>query len=97
MAIITLQDLSDQLARIETLTAMGAKEVLNIDEAMLYTGLPKATMYELTRERRIPHSKRGKRLYFAKNELAAWLLKNRVKTQEEIEEMAATYVATHPH
>jgi hypothetical protein len=36
----------------------------------------------------VPHSKRGKRLYFDREKVDVWLLENQVATQTEIQERA---------
>jgi len=50
--------------------------VLNIDQLVSYTGIPKDTIYKYTRECKIPHSKRGKRLFFDRSAIDAWLLRD---------------------
>lgn len=87
--------ISEFLARMEQLTLMRSKNVLTFDEVLIYTGYSRGQLYRLTSERLIPHSKRGKRLFFDKAELDRWLLQERVKTQAELEGKATTYVITH--
>ena len=48
----------------------------------------------MTSERTIPHSKRGKRVFFDKAELDRWLLKDKVLTTDEIKSKAATHIST---
>lgn len=91
----TLQDLSEQLGRVERLAAISAKPVLDLDEAVIFTGLSKGHLYRLTSERQIPHYKKSRKLYFKKTELEAWLLEDRVLTLSEIDSRATTYVTTH--
>jgi excisionase family DNA binding protein len=67
-------------------------EVFDIKEAMLYLKLSKGTMYGMTMKREIPHYKVGKRIYFRKEELDAWINKGKVKTQQEISEEADEYL-----
>lgn len=91
----TLQDLSNQLGRVERLTMISAKTVLDLDEAIMFTGFSRGHLYRLTSERKIPHYKKSRKLYFKKTELEAWMLEEKVRTQNEIEAAATTYVATH--
>lgn len=74
----------DRLNRIEILLAQliekeksstqATKESLkSIDVAVSITGLKKKTIYNLVCKRIIPHSKKGKRLYFDEGELNAWI------------------------
>lgn len=48
------------------------------------TGKAVPTIYDLVHKRLIPHSKRGKDLYFSKSELLQWLKDGKRKTQSEI-------------
>ncbi len=90
-----MQILTARLDRIEQLTLIGAKSVLNLEEAVLFTGLSKGHLYRLTSEQGIPHFKKCRHLYFKKADLEDWLLEHKVPTKAEIDSMALTYVATH--
>ncbi|MCB9341958.1 MAG: helix-turn-helix domain-containing protein [Lewinellaceae bacterium] len=68
------------------------KTAFNIDEFCDYTGLSKQTVYKKTGKGLIPHSKRGKRLYFDKLKVDAWLLENSVRPLSEIESTADRYL-----
>jgi excisionase family DNA binding protein len=69
------------------------KNVLNFAEGCEYTGLKSPTMYKHLHARRIPHYKpQGKLVYFKKDELDAWLLRNRVSTKDEISQSADEYL-----
>jgi excisionase family DNA binding protein len=61
-----------------------APRVMKLQEACDFLGISKSHCYKLTSQNRIPHSKRGKYLYFDRMELESWMLENRVKTQSEI-------------
>lgn len=68
-------------------------EVSGINLAIELTGLAKPTIYGLVSERKIPHSKQGKRLYFSRQELTDWLKQGKRKTQAEIKLEAFEFVA----
>lgn len=53
------------------------KQILDLDEFCQYARIGKQTAYKLTSTNRVPHSKRGKRLFFDKAQIDAWLLENR--------------------
>ena len=91
----TLQDLSNQLGRVERLALISAKSILDLDEAVLFTGFSKGHLYRLTSERQIPHYKKSRKLYFKKSELEAWLLEDKIETSASIDSQATTYVVTH--
>lgn len=89
-----LEQLDEKLDRIGKLTLIGAKTVLDLDEAILFTGLSRGHLYRLTSSRQIPHFKKNRKLYFKKSELEDWMLDNKVFTEDEIQSKASTYVAT---
>src|SRR5687767_6133652 len=71
------------------------KKALTLAEAVEYTGLSRSHLYRLTSLRKIPHSKpMGKLIYFDKEQLDAWLLSNPIRTAEDIEISAQTYIST---
>lgn len=89
----TQEDIKAQLDRIEGYARLAAKEVYTTEEAMLYTGLCKQTLYRLTSSRSIPHYKVGGTLRFKRSELDEWMTHDRVATQKELARKAATYMA----
>jgi excisionase family DNA binding protein len=65
-----LQAIQDQLLNI--------KKVLTIKEVLRYTGYSKSHLYKLTANNQIPYSKpNGKSLFFDKDEIDQWLLRNK--------------------
>lgn len=87
----------EKLERIEQLTLLGAKDVFNMDDLVAYTGLTKGYLYRLVSERAIPYYKgNGKMNYFRRDDINAWLLRNRIMTQEEFDAAAAAYVVKNP-
>lgn len=92
---MSLDELKEQLDRIERASIIAAKRILNIEEVAYLTGFKKNTIYEMTSKGLIPHSKQAGRLFFSKDEIESWLMSNRTATQQELESKAATYIATH--
>ncbi len=86
--------ITERLDRIERLTLLGVKTVLDIDEAALLTGFSTGHLYRLTSGKQIPHYKKNRKVYFNKPELEAWLLDRRVLSEAEIQAKATTYTAT---
>lgn len=84
----------EKLARLERLTLLSVKTVLNIDDVADLTGLSKARIYTLCSKREIPHYKQGK-AYFKRDEVERWMTAKRVSTQAEIESKASLYCHTH--
>ncbi len=66
-------------------------EIGGIDLAVKITGKAKPTIYSLCSERKIPHSKQGKNLYFSRQELTDWLKQGKRKTTAEIADEAANF------
>ena len=89
-------ELKQKLDRIEKLSLLGAKNYLTTDEAVDYLGVCKASVYEMMKKHTIPYSKpNGKRCFFKKSDLDAWMGSNRVASASELEEQAARYCANH--
>lgn len=65
------------------------KPVLNFNEACEYCGISPSSMYKHTAAKRITHYKpEGKLIYFKREELDEWMLKNRQSTMDEMQEKA---------
>ena len=90
MATTTMEDIKRQLDRIEQYAGIASKEVLDLEEAITYTGCARSTLYRLTSAKEIPHYKLGQALRFKKSELDEWLTRNKVATNREIESKAVT-------
>lgn len=58
-------------------------DALNIDEASLFLGLSKQTIYKKVRNNEIPYSKPSKRLWFSKKELTEYKLGKSYKSEFE--------------
>ncbi|WP_242919664.1 helix-turn-helix domain-containing protein [Pontibacter liquoris] len=88
--------LAECLIKLEALITkinLSQKKVFTLQEAAAYSGLSESFLYKLTSNGLIPHYKpEKKRIYFDREELEAWLLRNPVRTAESIEANAATYV-----
>lgn len=87
-----MDDIKRQLDRIEQYAGIASKEVLTLEETMIYTGCARTTLYRLTSAKEIPHYKLGQALRFKKSELDEWLTRTRVATAKEIESKAVTYM-----
>lgn len=69
-----------------------ADQLLTVKETANFLNLSVPTIYGYVHRQEIPVNKRGKRLYFSKKELTAWIKGGRKKTISEISEEAASYV-----
>ena len=92
MSEITLQTLSEKLDGISRLSLIGAKSVLDFDEARLFTGLSMGHLYRLTSGRQIPFYRKNRKLYFKKSDLERWMLETPCPSTKEVNSQATTYV-----
>jgi len=67
--------------------------IITIQEVATFTHLSVPTIYGLVSRSEIPCMKKGKRLYFSKQELIAWIKSGRKKLNAEISEQADIYLA----
>lgn len=58
-------------------------EIISIEEACDLLNLAKPTIYTRTSKGTIPHFKRGKKLYFRRSELLAWIDEGRRNTIDQ--------------
>lgn len=93
MSSIEFNELKERLDRIEQISLLQAKPILDIKEASLFIGFSIAHIYRLISTRQIPHFKKGAKLLFKKDDLEAWMTETRVMTEEETEKRAATHAA----
>ena len=91
-----MDEIIKRLERLERLIesqSINTKEVLNFNETCQYLELSQSHLYKLTSTGAIPHYKpNGKKIYFNRPELDAWLLRNRADYKQEIEQEAANYL-----
>ena len=59
-------------------------DLTNVKGAAKILDTTSGTIYNLVHEKRIPHHKRGKKLYFFKSELIDWVRRGKKKTKEEL-------------
>lgn len=89
------EDIQEQLNRIERNSLLASKNVLNLEDVALLTGLSKSHIYKLTYRHEIPfYRPNGKQIYFDRRELEAWMKRNRVATVDEIDQAATNYLVT---
>jgi excisionase family DNA binding protein len=55
-----------------------AEPLLTADDVASLLRVPRSTVYELTRSRRLPHVKVGWRTLFVRSDLDAWIAASRV-------------------
>jgi excisionase family DNA binding protein len=71
------------------------KTVLSFDEACKYCSISKSKMYKHTSSSNIPYYKpEGKLIFFKREELDQWLLRNRQSSLDELQRVATRYSLT---
>ena len=82
-----------QLNRVANVVPVSPlKEILTIEEAAEFLSVSKSYLYKQTSAQAIPHYKpTGKRCYFKRSELEAWILAGRISTKSEIAQRANAY------
>ena len=94
-----LEPVENLLQRLDLLenSIYTTKKVFTFQEACMYIGVSESMLYKLTASKEIPHYKpRGKMVYFAKEELDEWLLRNCEPTIDDATRMAAESAAVEP-
>ncbi len=94
--------LNEKLDEIEGLLTRGnnntedADRWLDVSELMAYHPAKpvRVTVYTWTSRGEIPYHRRGKRLYFLKSEIDAWLKEGRHKTLSELRKEASIPIKT---
>jgi excisionase family DNA binding protein len=70
------------------------KERLTLEEATEYLQLSRSCLYKMTSKREIPvYSPGGKKIYFKRIELDAWVFKSRIAPVSEFEDEVEDYLS----
>ena len=84
-----MEQILERLDHLEELLIKQASGPLTLAEAARFLGLSKPHLYKLTHQKKLPCSRPGgKKLYFDPEELKAWAMSHRVKTDTDIDEAA---------
>ena len=82
------------LEKVAELVLRGTKQILNLEEVSVLTGLSKSTLYKKTRKRFIKFHKApgGKNLFFRREDVEQFMLEREFKTTEKLETEAISYM-----
>lgn len=69
-------------------------DLLDIKAASRFLGLAVPTLYSQVSKRLVPHSKRGKKLFFSKSELIQWIKDGNRKTLSDLQVDAEKFIST---
>ena len=86
--------MEEKIDKILMYSLLAAKNVLNIDDVSVLTGLSKSTLYKMTCSKEIPfYRPNGKLIYFDRKEIEGWMKRNRVAAVCELEDNAVDFIA----
>lgn len=71
------QELLTEIRKLNENLRLHQKAILDIDDLSRYTGLAKSTIHKYTHNSDIPYSKVGKKLFFDRSAVDAWILRNK--------------------
>lgn len=93
MQALEIEKLIEELRTLILQGRLSQKAVLTLPEAVSYTGRSQSNLYKLVSQGKVPASKsEGKMLYFDRVKLEAWMLRNPIRTTDEIEQEAISRV-----
>lgn len=62
------------------------KEILTVDDAIIYLQLSKSCLHKMTSNKEIPFYKPGgKKIYFKKSELDEWVFNGKITSNDELQ------------
>lgn len=71
-----------------------AKQVLTLEEAALFMGISKSSLYKMTHKHELPFFRpNGKIIYFEKSELLNWMRQNRSMSEAETKATATKHMS----
>lgn len=71
-----------------------AKQVLTLEEAALFMGISKSSLYKMTHKHELPFFRpNGKIIYFEKSELLNWMHQNRSMSEAETKAAATKHMS----
>jgi excisionase family DNA binding protein len=71
-----------------------AKQVLTLEEAALFMGISKSSLYKMTHKHELPFFRpNGKIIYFEKSELLNWMRQNRSMSEAETKAAATKHLS----
>ena len=90
--LLKVESHDHRIEALETLLNV-AKEVLTLEEAAVFMGISKSSLYKMTHKHELPfYRPNGKLIYFEKSELLKWMRQNRSMSETETKEAAAKHM-----
>lgn len=87
------QNFSKDLQEIKSLISEQPTKPLSFDEAAAYLHLSRSSLYKMTSSGKIAHFKPGgKKIFFLQSDLNSYIMKNRIKSSEELEKEVDKFI-----
>jgi len=82
-----------KLSNIEKILTEQQEQPMTFKEACKYLNVSSSYLYKSTHKKKIPFYKPGgKMIYFSKRDLDNWIFKNRINSDDELEQAADKYL-----
>ena len=82
-----------ELKTLKSKSVTERNTIMNVKELSEYLNLAIATIYSKVSRGEIPYMKRSNKLYFELQVINTWLRKGRVRTNDEIDELADEFLS----
>lgn len=73
-------------------SVLSETELIDVKQASIILNLARATVYEKTSLKLIPHYKKGKKLLFKRSELFEWIESGKIDTMADSRQRAINYI-----
>lgn len=88
-----IKELLTEIVGLLTHQNVNGKEILGVEEAAIVLNVSKSYIYKLTQKRELPYfCPAGKKYYFRREDLLAYLTRYRTATELELEKQANEYL-----
>lgn len=90
-----LKNKLDEIISILKTKNLQEKKFLTLEEACIYLGQSKSSIYKLTSNKQIPYYvPNGKKIYFKTTELNDWVTCNKVENLDDLESSVNDYLTS---
>jgi excisionase family DNA binding protein len=80
------------MANTEAAPSVPVKEIMTVEDTLLYLNLAKPTLYRMTANNELPFIKKSRKIYFHRTDLEKWLLEGKQKTRAEMQIEATEFI-----
>ena len=91
-----IEKVLEELKNKQTENSSDKLDILSTSDVADYIKLTVSSVYGLVHHNKIPHCKKGKKLYFIKSDIDKWILEGSDKTTPDLNMLADEYLMKHP-